>query len=497
MIGKVSVPRGTRVEPLIWYLYGPGRHNEHTDPHIVAGWRPAGLEPPLRPDGQRDFRRLNGLLRQPHDALGDRGHERPVWHCSVRAAPGDKMLSDDEWAGVAADVMDRTGLCPRGQEHEAVRWVAIRHADDHVHIVAMLARQDGAKASVWRDFYQVADACHAAEQRYGLTPTPPCDRTAARRPTRAEDEKAVRQGRGEAPRITLRRHAATAAAAAAGEAGYFGQLERAGVMVRLRYSTRTPGQVTGYAIALPGDTGRDGQPVWYGGGKLAADLTLPKLRARWHPSRTSPSPHLENADRNAVWEHAARTAAGASAAIGDLAGAGPASASDIAWAAADMLRAASAVLGSPALRQAADAYDRAARQPWGRLPPPTPAGNQLRAAARLLSAAAYASRDRPLTNLALVLRLVALAEAIGELRAAQKHAAQASAALAAARQLRNAATPPEPAEPPPPGRSPAVARLAAQSFPTGPLTRPRPPQPGARPARPPRPAPRRPRGPSP
>ena len=77
MIGKVSVPRGKQVEPLIWYLYGPGRRNEHTDPHIVAGWRPAGLEPPLRPDGRRDFRRLNGLLRQPHD----------VWHCSMRAAP--------------------------------------------------------------------------------------------------------------------------------------------------------------------------------------------------------------------------------------------------------------------------------------------------------------------------------------------------------------------------------------------------------------------------
>ena len=72
-----------------------------------------------------------------------------------------------------------------------MRWVAIRHADDHVHIVALLARQDGGKAFVWRDFFQVADACHAAEQRYGLTPTPPCDRTAARRPTRAKEEKAA------------------------------------------------------------------------------------------------------------------------------------------------------------------------------------------------------------------------------------------------------------------------------------------------------------------
>lgn len=45
MIGKVS-PHGTHVSGLIYYLYGPGRSAEHTDPHIVAGWRhPAELEP--------------------------------------------------------------------------------------------------------------------------------------------------------------------------------------------------------------------------------------------------------------------------------------------------------------------------------------------------------------------------------------------------------------------------------------------------------------------
>ena len=48
MIGKVS-PHGQRVTGLIYYLFGPGREAEHTDPHIVAGWRhPAELEPPLR-----------------------------------------------------------------------------------------------------------------------------------------------------------------------------------------------------------------------------------------------------------------------------------------------------------------------------------------------------------------------------------------------------------------------------------------------------------------
>ena len=97
MIGKISTPRGEHVEPLLYYLFGPGRHEEHTDPHIVAGWRhPASLEPALRPDGKRDFARLTGLLKQPQAALGERGYAQPVWHCSMRAAPDDRMLSDDE-----------------------------------------------------------------------------------------------------------------------------------------------------------------------------------------------------------------------------------------------------------------------------------------------------------------------------------------------------------------------------------------------------------------
>ena len=59
------------------------------------------------------------------------------------------------------------------------------------------------------------------------------------------------------------------------------RLDQAGILVRKRYSTTHPGEVTGYAVGLPHHKASDGGVVWYGGGKLAADLTLPKLRARW------------------------------------------------------------------------------------------------------------------------------------------------------------------------------------------------------------------------
>ena len=288
MIGKVC-PRGQDVAGLIRYLYGPGRREEHADPHIIAGYRPpSDLEPPLRADGSRDFRRLAGLLRLPHDVLGTWGYAKPVWHCSMRAAPGDRLLSDREWAGIAADVMHRTGLCPRGEEDDAVRWVAIRHGPDHIHLVAMLARQDRVRPRIVNERYRVRDACLAAEQRYGLRSTAPADRTAARRPSRAEAGKAARHARGEPPRLTLRRHVSTAAAGAGSGEEFFARLDQAGVLVRKRFSVTSPGQVTGYAVALPGDTTKDGGPVWYGGGKLAADLSWPKLAQRWSPTRPHP-----------------------------------------------------------------------------------------------------------------------------------------------------------------------------------------------------------------
>ncbi len=101
MIGKISAPRGKRVEPLIRYLFGPGRREEHTDPHIVAGCRhPAELEPPLRANGTRDFRRLNGLLNQPHDAMGSSA--TPGRCGTARCAPPPTDKSSPTTSGPAS-----------------------------------------------------------------------------------------------------------------------------------------------------------------------------------------------------------------------------------------------------------------------------------------------------------------------------------------------------------------------------------------------------------
>jgi hypothetical protein len=134
VIGKVL--RGTRVQGLIRYLYGPGRAEEHRNPHIVAGFRdPAELEPVIRADGSRDFRRLEGLLAQPLALLGERNYRKPVWHLPVRAAPEDPILTDQRWAQVARNI-DRP-------EHSVLRELlgALMHASGQVRRIGVNLNQ--------------------------------------------------------------------------------------------------------------------------------------------------------------------------------------------------------------------------------------------------------------------------------------------------------------------------------------------------------------------
>ncbi|HUY48853.1 MAG TPA: hypothetical protein VMV92_24575 [Streptosporangiaceae bacterium] len=66
-----------------------------------------------------------------------------------------------------------------------------------------------------------------------------------------------------AVRAVLRHAVTEAAQQARNETGFFAHLRSAGVEVRLRFSDVTPGQITGYAVTLPGHVGDDGQQRWY------------------------------------------------------------------------------------------------------------------------------------------------------------------------------------------------------------------------------------------
>jgi hypothetical protein len=50
-----------------------------------------------------------------------------------------RPLSGQEWGEAAAAVMDWIGFA-RHDDESVVRWAAVRHAPDHIHLMAMLVR---------------------------------------------------------------------------------------------------------------------------------------------------------------------------------------------------------------------------------------------------------------------------------------------------------------------------------------------------------------------
>ncbi|MFE5861705.1 hypothetical protein ACFQ77_14280 [Streptomyces virginiae] len=109
------------------------------------------------------------------------------------------------------------------------------HADDHIHIAATLARQDGRHPRVRGDIPNMHTAARVFEARWGLTPMSPLDRTARRRPATGEAEKAARRGLAETARESLQRTVRIAAALAQGDADFLDRLRDAGLRVRERH----------------------------------------------------------------------------------------------------------------------------------------------------------------------------------------------------------------------------------------------------------------------
>ncbi|RZD89317.1 relaxase/mobilization nuclease domain-containing protein [Streptomyces albidoflavus] len=276
MIPSVNKP-GSRTIGLLSYLYGPGKREEHIDPHLVASFD--GMSPDPGRDPTATLTDLQQLLDQPVMALA--AHARPakhVWHTSVRADPGDRIMSDEEWAGIARRIVAATGIDP-GEGQPGCRWAAVRHADDHVHIVATLVTEDGHRPDDYRSGARAQAEARLIEQELGLRRVAPGDGTAAQRPTSAERHKAVRQGRERTAREELRETVRRAVAGARGDEEFFDRLGAAGLLIRKR--TAPSGDLLGYKVALPDDLNAQGEPVFYPGARLAPDLSLPRIRERW------------------------------------------------------------------------------------------------------------------------------------------------------------------------------------------------------------------------
>src|SRR4051794_5582744 len=281
------------------YLVGAGREKEHSEPHLVAGdpavmaWhddaeldRAAALEIARTLDHPR--RAFGTRVTTPvKDKDGRRVGERDahVWHCSLNLSAEEGALADEQWARICDEFVTTMGFAGEGVEHPC-RWVAVRHGaskagNDHVHVVVSLVHEDGVPANVWNDRPRAQQACGELERRHGLRvlESRAAGRGGARGHKPAERATATKSGSEELARERLERVVRACAAASVDEAEFVRRVRQACVKLRPRYAAGRDDVVAGYSTALRPPVGQ--APVYYGGGHLARDLTLPRLRAQW------------------------------------------------------------------------------------------------------------------------------------------------------------------------------------------------------------------------
>jgi len=314
-----NIVRGDRMAGLMVYLVGPGRANEHEDPHLVAGDGAAMAwhdDNELNRDSALEIARH---LDRPHKALGVEVGGGHVWHCSLSLPPDEGELSDEQWGQIAHDFIHGMELDDNEGTKAPCRWVAVRHGlakngGDHIHLAVSLVREDGTKAVVHRDYNRAQQVTRELEVKHGLEQLEsravgratrgykPGEReAAARRKARGMYERQRRLGehggppwarlgvderqqriaaamKQDSPRYCAGVRVRGAAAASRDEAEFVRRMRRGGLLVRPRFADGRSDVVTGFSVAERPPRGE--RPIWYGGGRLARDLTLPRLRAQ-------------------------------------------------------------------------------------------------------------------------------------------------------------------------------------------------------------------------
>lgn len=332
-----NVVRGDRMSGLMMYLVGEGRANEHTEPHLVAG--DAAM---MAWHDDAELSRESALaiarhLDRPRAAYGVEVKGGHVWHCSLslraeESGPagesgrvGESLLTDDQWGAIANDFVRAMEFDDNEGSKAPCRWVAVRHGvstngNDHIHVAVNLVREDGTKASVHHDFARAQAAVRALEVKHGLEELESVRAERATRGFHPAEREAQARARAQAkytrdqrtagrpaagweqldgaerqtliaaevrtdqPRYLLALKVRGAATASRSEAEFVRRTRREGVLVRPRFADGRTDVVTGYSVAERPEAGE--RPIWYGGGHLGRDLTLPRLRDGWEDTPT-------------------------------------------------------------------------------------------------------------------------------------------------------------------------------------------------------------------
>jgi hypothetical protein len=286
---------------------GPGKHDEHTQPHVVAA--APGMAVPFREAlSPEEVRELAFDLELPQRLWGTEvmvttkglddvavRRDGPIWHLSFSLHPSDPARSDEQWAEIVTGAMQRMGFDADPESGRAgCPWVAVHHGRntsgcDHVHVAVCRVRDDGSVAGNFRDRIKMGRYAAEIEDRDHLTVVQGRRQGCVPEPGRLEEDLAARRGQPETARQSLQRKLRAAAGASRDESEYLRRLRAAGVAVRPRFAKGTTSEVVGYSVGLRTTAG--GKLDWFGAHSLAPDLSLPALRASW--GTTEPSQLLD------------------------------------------------------------------------------------------------------------------------------------------------------------------------------------------------------------
>jgi len=282
---------------LVEYLFGSGRSEEHTDPHVIASHDPLLLADRARTPLARKM--LADEIDRPRQLLAPEVKEKFVFHASISLPADERPVSEEMWRDIAESVAQHMGF-GADTPGAPVRWIAVHHGlsrngNDHIHLMANLIAQDGRKhrfpeppgvmLNQIRKQLEIRHGLrlvgHDKGSGLGAYSQAETRRVEEERHTEAVDKgvpgTAVKLAEPET--VRLERRVRAAASAAVDESDFLRHLTEQEVAVRPRFATGDRTRVVGMSVALP--TG-DGQAlIWHGGGRLAKDLTLPAIRKHW------------------------------------------------------------------------------------------------------------------------------------------------------------------------------------------------------------------------
>ncbi|MBN7438799.1 hypothetical protein IUS38_24770 [Mycobacteroides abscessus subsp. abscessus] len=306
MIAKIT--HGRSASRALAYDHGPGRADEHRNPHRVAGNIP-GRDWRVRAHTMQRFisahqntrrdRQQNTKTRDDHNRPGKdkqgRGSgkpERGVYRIALANPKTDRVLSDAEWRQIADKFVERFS----GRDGADMGpWEATRHDAHHIHLTISKYGYDGHRMSESHDFRRVAQICRDLEREHGLTNAAARSGRGSGR-VRADKEHAARAaGHGEPPKDRdWLRQTVSGVLRDGGGKDLRAELRAAGVEIKLNQAStgrvsgisyaripvaRAPNEQQGQDRHVDHSVQRDGDTqIWFKGSQLGKAYSWNQVR---------------------------------------------------------------------------------------------------------------------------------------------------------------------------------------------------------------------------